>query len=258
MCGFTLIEMIVALSIFVLLIGGIFAIANGTLELSNDLVYAQERALMRQNLIEFLRKSFRTMPGEAAIELRNQTVGGTYLPTLTIYAGGTSFSPGPALPMEASIEVYTEERPGGYLRIGIRGLDAEQTQTARLGKGAKVSKSAEIPLLDNVSQFEWRFFDGRSNQWLNYWKEVQGRPMFAELLLSLDDGQETRAVFWIPPIVRRSQNGSPSQTGNPVGTPGANQPGNPGANQPRAPGGTPNLPGGISAPQIPQSGGRPR
>lgn len=73
--------MIVALSIFVLLIGGIFAIANGTLELSNDLVYAQERALMRQNLIEFLRKSFRTLPGEAAIELRNQTVGGTYLPT---------------------------------------------------------------------------------------------------------------------------------------------------------------------------------
>lgn len=78
--------------------------------------------------------------------------------------------------MDASIEVYTEERPGGYLRIGIRGLDAEQARTARLGKGARVSKSAEIPLLDNVSQFEWRFFDGRSNQWMNYWKEAQEPP----------------------------------------------------------------------------------
>ena len=239
--GFTMIEMIVALSIFVLLIGGIFAIANGTLELSSDLVYAQERALMRQNLIEFLRKSFRTLPGDSAIELRNQNVGGTYLPTLTVYAGGTAFSPGPALPMEASLEVYSEQRPGGYLRIGLRGLDAEQTQTARLGKGARVSKSAEIPLLDNVSRFEWRFFDPRANQWVNYWKEQQGRPLFAELSLSLDDGQEVRAVFWIPPIVRGASNGIPQQPNVNPGIPGVNPgvPGTPGINVP-----APTLPGG--------------
>jgi hypothetical protein len=236
-----MIEMIVALSIFVLLIGGIFAIANGTLELSSDLVYAQERALMRQNLIGFLRKSFRTLPGDSAIELRNQNVGGTYLPTLTVYAGGTAFSPGPALPMEASLEVYSEQRPGGYLRIGLRGLDAEQTQTARLGKGARVSKSAEIPLLDNVSRFEWRFFDPRANQWVNYWKEQQGRPMFAELSLSLDDGQEVRAVFWIPPIVRGASNGIPQQPNLNPGTPGVNPggPGTPGINVP-----APTIPGG--------------
>jgi prepilin-type N-terminal cleavage/methylation domain-containing protein len=243
-CGFTMIEMIVALSIFVLLIGGIFAIANGTLELSSDLVYAQERALMRQNLIEFLRKSFRTLPGDASIELRNQNVGGTYLPTLTIYAGGTAFSPGPALPMEASIEVYSEQRPGGYLRIGLRGLDAEQTRTARLGKGAKVSQSSEIPLLDNVSRFEWRFFDPRANQWVNFWKEQQGRPMFAELGLSLDDGQEVRAVFWIPPIARGSSSGIPQQPGLIPGSPGT----------------TPGAPGqpGVTVPTLTPPGGNPK
>ena len=203
--------MVVALSIFVLLIGGIFAIANGTLELSSDLTYAQERSLMRQNLIEFLRKSFRTLPGDASIDLKVQSVGNTYLPTLVIYNGGTSFSPGPAISPDASIEVYVEERPGGYLRIGLRGLDAEQTIAARQGRPAKVDKSAELPLLDNVARFEWRFYDGRTSQWENYWKEPQGRPMFAELSLALDDGEEVRVVFWIPPVARRAPIGIPNQ-----------------------------------------------
>jgi prepilin-type N-terminal cleavage/methylation domain-containing protein len=237
--AFTLIEMVVALSIFVLLIGGIFAIANGTLELSSDLTYAQERALMRQNLIDFLRKSFRTLPGDASIELKVQSVGSTYMPSLAIYSGGTSFSPGPAISPEASIEVYTEERPGGYLRVGLRGLDADQTLAARQGKSVKsTDKTAELPLLDNVSRFEWRFYEPRSNQWMNYWKEQQGRPLFAELSLALDDAQEVRAVFWIPPVVRGAQMGIPNPPQQPGAPEGTNQatPGVPNQVQP--------LPGG--------------
>ncbi len=237
--GFTLIEMVVALSIFVLLIGGIFAIANGTLELSSDLTYAQERSLIRQNLIEFLRKSFRTLPGDASIDLKVKSVGATYLPTLTVYNGGTSFSPGPALSPDSSIEVYTEERPGGYLRVGLRGLDADQTNAARQGKPMKTDKRAELPLLENVARFEWRFYDPRSSQWENYWREPQGRPMFAELSLALDDGEEVRAVFWIPPVVRGATLGIPAQ---PQGTPQQERPG--GAGAPAQGGAPPPSPGG--------------
>lgn len=226
MRGFTLIEMVLALTIFVLLIAGIFAIANSSIELSSDLAYAQERALMRQNLIEFLRKSFRSLPGDTELELRVQNVGGTYLPTLVVYAGGSAFSPGPALPPEASLEVYVEERPGGYLRVGVRALDAEQTFAARQNRPVKVARGSEIPLLDNVGRFEWRFYNGRTNQWENYWKLGQGRPLFAELSLVLDDRREVRAVFWIPPIVRPAATGVP---GAPGGAPPTNAPGTPSA-----------------------------
>lgn len=219
-----MIEMVLALTIFVLLIAGIFAIANSSLELSSDLTHAQERALMRQNLIEFLRKSFRSLPGDAELELRVQSVGGTYLPTLGVYAGGAAFSPGPAVPPEGSIEVYVEERPGGYLRVGLRGLDAEQTFAARQNRPIKVARSAEIPLLDNVSRFEWRFFNGRTNQWENFWKLGQGRPMFAELNLMLDDRQEIRSVFWVPPVIRPSGSGVPNL---PAGAPLTNPDGSP-------------------------------
>lgn len=232
--------MVVALSIFVLLIGGIFAIANGTLELSSDLTYAQERSLIRQNLIEFLRKSFRTLPGDSSLELKVQGVGNTYIPTLAVYNGGTSFSPGPAISPDASIEVYAEERPGGYLRVGLRGLDADQTLAARQGKALKSSnKAAELPLLDNVSRFEWRFLEARTNKWVNYWKEQQGRPLFAELNLALDDGAEVRAVFWIPPIARVAPMGIPNQP-----QPGQPQPGGENQGTPGVPAQVQPLPGG--------------
>lgn len=232
--------MVVALSIFVLLIGGIFAIANGTLELSSDLTYMQERSLMRQNLIEFLRKSFRTLPGDASLELKVQSMGNTYMPTLAIYNGGTSFSPGPAIAPDASIEVYAEERPGGYLRVGLRGLDADRTMAARQGRPVKANdKIAELPLLENVSRFEWRFYEPRSNQWVNYWKEQQGRPIFAELSLALDDGAEVRTVFWIPPVVRGAQMGIPNQQ-----QPGTPEGGGQGQGTPGVPTQVQPLPGG--------------
>jgi enoyl-CoA hydratase/carnithine racemase len=50
-----------------------------------------------------------------------------------------------------------------------------------------------------------------TKQQVNYWKEQQGKPMFAELNLALDDGAEVRAVFWIPPVARGAATGVPVQ-----------------------------------------------
>jgi len=202
--GFTLLEMLVALSAFVLLMGGIFTIANSTMELGNDLAVAQDRSRIRLNFIEFLRRSFRSLPGEAEVRLAVQARGGTYLPNLNVVNGGSSFTPGAALPPDTSVDLFAEERPGGYLRVGIRLLDSNQTQSLRSGQPVRYARNQEVlPLLDNVSRFEWRFYDGASNRWENTWKEAR-RPLFAEMTLRLDDGFETRAVFWIPPVARQA------------------------------------------------------
>ena len=219
--GFTLLEMLVALSAFVLLMGGIFAIANSTMELGNDLAVAQDRSRIRLNFIEFLRRSFRSLPGEAEVRLAVQARGGTYLPNLNVINGGSSFTPGAALPPDTSVDLFAEERPGGYLRVGIRLLDNSQTQALRNGQPVRYARNQEaLPLLDNVSRFEWRFYDGASNRWENNWKEAR-RPLFAEMTLRLDDGFETRAVFWIPPVVRQAAGvpGAPLAPGDPNAPP---------------------------------------
>ena len=199
--AFTLMEVLVALSVFVLLMSGIFTIANSTMELGNDLALVQDRSQIRQNFIEFLRRSFRNLPGEAEVRLSVRQQGGNYLPTLNVVNGGSSFTPGSALPPDTSVEVYAEERPGGYLRVALRVLDDRQTAAVRSGQTVRYARSQEtIPLLDNVSRFEWRFFDAASNRWENNWKQAR-RPLLAEMQLRLDDGFEARAVFWVPPVL---------------------------------------------------------
>jgi prepilin-type N-terminal cleavage/methylation domain-containing protein len=244
--GFTLLEMLVALSAFVFLMGGIFAIAQGTLELSNDIGLAQEKSQIRQNFIEFIRRSFRSLPGEAEVRLSVRAKGGTYVPTLNFVNGGSSFTPGTSLPPDTSIDLYAEERPGGYLRVMVRVLDEKQTQALRSNQNVRYTRDQiTMPLLDNVSRFEWRFFDASTNRWENNWKQGR-RPLMAEMNLQLDDGFETRAVFWLPPIIPNAV--------NMVGTPGVpglpGVPGGPGTGQPGLPV-DPNNPNALNPPNSP-------
>ncbi|MES2594971.1 MAG: prepilin-type N-terminal cleavage/methylation domain-containing protein [Verrucomicrobiota bacterium] len=215
--GFTLLEMIVALSMFVLLIGGVYSIAQSTLELTDSISLAQDRSMIRQNFIEFLRRSFRTLPAEAEVRLAVKQKGGSYVPTMNIVNGGSSFTPGLSLAPDTSVDVYAEERPGGYLRVMLRVLDARQTQSVRSNQPVRyTTDQITLPLLDNVSRFEWKFFDSATNRWENNWKQAR-RPILAEMNLQLDDGFQSRSVFWLPPVVPNPIN-SGMNGGLPPGT----------------------------------------
>lgn len=220
--AFTLMEMVIAMGVLGLLMAGIFGVAKSTMELSSDLASSQERAMMRQNLIDYLRRSFRSLPGNAEIRLQNRSVSGTYIPSLTIVNGGNSFSPGDALPPETGLELTAEQRPGGYLRVLLRFLDDQQTLALRSGQNMRASKNdSPLTLMDQVSQFEWKFYDPQTQRWENVWKDTR-RPLMAEMIVQLDDGKSMRAVFWIPPVVPVQNPVNPAP--NPAGAPGSTPP----------------------------------
>lgn len=235
--AFTLLEMVIAMGVLAMLLAGIFSLAKSTMELSGDLAAGQERAMMKQNFIDFLRRSFRGLPGGAEIRLDNRSIGGTYIPSLTVVNGGASFSPSEALPPDTAIELTAEQRPGGYLRVLLRVLDDQQTQALRTGQKVRPSqKEATLPLMDQVSRFEWKLYDGYTGRWENLWKDPR-RPLMAELNVQLDDGQPLRAVFWIPPVVA-AQNpllGAPPNPGDPNNPNPAGDPNSPPALNPDQP-----------------------
>ena len=214
--GFTLLEMVVALAVFVIIIAGVFAIAQGSMELSTDMRVSQERSMIRQNFIEFLRESFRRLPGDADITLEVQAARGSYVPTLSVFNGGDAFTPGPAIGPDASVDLFANEMPGGYLRVGLRMVDADETSQRRNAQGLAPQRrkggpnDVVLPLIDRVGRFEWQFYDAQQQKWVNTWKGP-GRPLFAELKFALDDGDVSRSVFWIPPIMKRPLNGVPMQ-----------------------------------------------
>lgn len=214
--GFSLLEIMMALAVFVIIASGVFAIAQGTMELSADMTTAQERSMIRQNFIEFLRSSFRRIPPEAEMVLEVTSDGGAYVPTISIYNGGDAMSPGAAISPEGSVELFARQIPGGFLRIGLRMLDGEQTNARRLSGARRAARSGQemvLPLIEKAGRFEWKFLDGATGRWENAWKGP-GRPVMAECLFALDDGVETRSVFWIPPLVKSGTGGAP-QPGQP-------------------------------------------
>lgn len=199
--GFTLLEMVIAMAAFMLLMTAIYGVSQATINLSDDLSIVQERSLLRQNFIDFIRRSFRNLPGGAEVRLTVKQRGNSYVPTINVVNGGTSFTPGGALPPDYSAEIYADERPGGYLRVSLRTLDDRQTKSVRSGQSVRYNNNQPvIAILDNVSRFEWRFYDTATKRWENNWKDGR-RPLLAEMTLVLDDGFETRSVFWVPPVL---------------------------------------------------------
>ncbi len=242
--AFTLLEIIVALSIFVMIIAGVFAIAKGAMELSESLTSTQERSMTRQNFVEFLRNSFRRLPGDSEITLAVQNVRGSYVPVIQVFNGVDAFSPGPPLPPESSVELFAQDTPSGYYRVGLRLLDDKQTNAMRTNASRRPPvgpDDAIIPLIDKVARFEWKFMDATNGRWENTWKG-QTRPLFAELTFALDDGVVSRSVFWIPPIVRR-----------PAGSLGVP----PGGAPALGPDGQPLPPGTVPPVTVPPPGGSP-
>jgi type II secretory pathway pseudopilin PulG len=208
--AYTLLEIIIALSVFVLIIAGVFAIASGTLQLSEDIEIATDRALLRQNFIEYLRASFRKLPADAELALKKGT--GRSPASITIYNGGDAFSPGPAIPPDGSVELFAKEVPGGDFTIGLRMLDGDQTNSLRTNTGRSLRRAngAEVvlPLVEKVRRFEWEFYDYTRNEWVSKWEGVQ-RPNFARVELAIEADTPSMYVFWIPPILRSSNNGVP-------------------------------------------------
>ncbi|MCB1226866.1 MAG: prepilin-type N-terminal cleavage/methylation domain-containing protein [Verrucomicrobiales bacterium] len=216
--GFTLLEIVIAMGVLAMLLSGIFSIAKSTMELSTDLADGQERHMVRQNFIDFLRRSFRNLPGEAEIRLAVRSGGGTYLPSITVINGGTCFSPGDPLAPDTAVELAAEKLPGGSLRILLRLLDAEQTAQLRAGQPVSTRRDQPaLPLIDGAGQFEWKFFDPGGQRWENAWQSPN-RPLLAELLFRLDDGVEQRAVFWIPPVQRSTLMAAPASPAQPAPT----------------------------------------
>jgi prepilin-type N-terminal cleavage/methylation domain-containing protein len=226
--GYTLLEIVIAMSVFVIIIGGVFAIADGTLKLSGDMAESMDRALIRQNFVEYLRSSFRRLPAEA--ELKLEKGSGRAPASITVFNGGDAFSPGEAIPPDGSVELFAKEMPGGAYTVGLRMLDGDQTNSLRTSSGRSLRRASGnevlLPLVEDVEKFEWEFYDATRGEWMRKWEGLQ-RPNFARVEFAIGAESPSQYIFWIPPILRNPANGVPGQPGTQLGPDGQPIPGQP-------------------------------
>jgi prepilin-type N-terminal cleavage/methylation domain-containing protein len=217
--GFTLVEVLIGLALFSMLVGGIFAVQKGALEVSREVVESETRTLRMHSFCELLRRTFEQMPGNAKVNLRYYGGSGSDLTEVafTDYPLALNW---PGVTAGAKTVIFRTERSVGIgLRAAILYLDEEQADswTKKNGDFDETKILARITIMDGIAALGWRFYDdslaspsqaGRTEEaWVNEWLvDNTRRPSEVEMALQFMDGSDpVKLVFWIPTMISPQQ-----------------------------------------------------
>jgi prepilin-type N-terminal cleavage/methylation domain-containing protein len=254
--GFTLLEVVVALGMMAMLIGGIFQVARTSLQLSQIVVEEQNSTMERNAFFNLLKNHFEQMPGNAVVRLESydSSNGGVSrtLFNLTFQNVPMSFNWGD-VPMTAeAIELATVEQ-----------RDVEILEDSDSTGDLEAEPIAEITLIENLWMCDCEVVDGRTLEHVTEWDNNGQLPLQVKFYCRFEPTADImQQTFWVVPkqnpevIFRQIMQQNPA---GPQGTTGAggNVPPitiNPGQPIPGSGGGRPG--GGSTPPGGIPSGGR--
>ena len=89
--GYLLLEVVLALLLAGLLLGGVMSIATGALQVSEIIAQDGRRHLTQEAFLNFLGRNLAQLPGNAELDLTHEDAGSHFLSDLTFQNVPTSF-----------------------------------------------------------------------------------------------------------------------------------------------------------------------
>jgi type II secretory pathway pseudopilin PulG len=196
--GFTLVEMVVTLGVFILLAASVFGILSAILQSSSALADDQFREDEAGALTGYLQHQFRHI-AERGLALTYRRAGQEQGPGL-IFGTASKMVALEAAPAPNGLCLLRETR-----FVPPRGsqLDA-RTQALLLERMVLRDDDALVwtPLLRDVRTLAWRFQDAKQAVWTTVLPDTGTQPALIELTLEIaGDRHERTADFWIPTVV---------------------------------------------------------
>jgi len=196
--GFTLMEMMMALAIFILLSATVFGIIVGTLKSTSTLQDNQSHRDQMPALNAFLKKQFEEI-GAQSFLVSYRRGDGEGLEQNGVAFGGTG----------GATVIDAKAQPNGYYSLRLSEIRFEGLSYSngtfigfKLPQGVVSSDDTDIewtPLIRDVRHIEWKFQDANSDLWFKEHINLGAEPNFVELSIQLaGDLQPTTMVFWIP------------------------------------------------------------
>ena len=264
--GFTLIEVVVALTILAMMTGTLFSIIQGSVRAASQIELVQRENDSINRLLDVLRKTFTTLPSTATLELALTDQNVADQQELTITGAPNTFGFG-IKPISYSPTILGL-RPDAAARVDAAGnpfyslsISREDLIPPTDDKGVAPNQELDgvlaqdelgrnwMPLLPEVSSLKWRFYKLSEDTWFEEWSESAWPDLIEIQILMRDRITPTRMVFSVPTLTltpgTRPPAASTSTTTPTTGT-------SPGTTTP--PAGT--SAGGASATPAPQGGSR--
>ena len=202
--GFTMIEMVVVLVIFVLLAGGIYTVVNAAIGASAVLSEENLRAQRLNAFVSLLRRTFHNLPATAQIA-GGVRQDGSGVPEIVLRDAPGVFAWGTGGPAAGTVLLSAVPRLGGGVQFSLLALpsslgEQERRDAARDGKWLR--------LLPDLREARWRFYDESQQDWREDWLDGMGRPPLVELTFRrLGEEIPRTYVFWLPPVKEQQSPG---------------------------------------------------
>ena len=205
----TLIEVMVALGVLVILVGGIFMVVQTALKTVLLIDTRASREDEITNLTDILRSNFRNLPSRAHLTAVPVTDGKVpeFLFIVRNAPGFLTWLSAAESENEIVLLAFRQDSADGHWRACLkRFVPAANFPREEFDPKAILKAAAGIPWLELVADIERvgiRFFDGNRREWQDTWTDWRLRPALIELTLIYEhtkDPRSSAAVFWIPPV----------------------------------------------------------
>lgn len=196
--GFTLLEVLLSVAIFLLIAGAIFTTVGVGVRSTAQLGRHRLEAERLDTLLTFFREAFANLPSHAELAVRTRDLGGGF-PTseLLIRQAAGLFSLFDQRGAGTVIRVQSEGKSGVLALKKFRNDLSEAERDQAIGE-----RAGWTPLLGEVREIRWRFQDPLFNDLMEKWDFGQGRPRLVEMTLWLTGERPIVARFWIPEVQR--------------------------------------------------------
>jgi hypothetical protein len=201
--GFTLFEVLIAIGIFMLLVGGIFASVRAAFVTSAQVASRQLESERSDAFQQLLRKFFAALPADAKTELRLRNLSGRGdVVELLVWPAPPFLRFGSDPGDGVAISGLPDGRGNFRISLGyFRADDSPEDRDKRLQEGKW------LPLMPDVAEMRWRMAPMRNPVMAETWTAGNGRPGIAELTLRMATGDSGTYSYWVPPLQHRSFGG---------------------------------------------------
>ena len=203
--GFTLIETVIALSMIAMLMGMVFTVKKGVLQLGDSTVEVLEASRREAKVENYLRNLLSDLALDTKISLTEEDDERSLELTET-----SSFFPSQGTEHRAKwVRLYEEAD-----RDGLRRLVLEMGTKEEEDGGRDEGIIGTYILKESLSYVRWECFDSQSNEWIEEWSEEMNPPSHLRLIYKEADlDSEQITLFCLPqrePVRLNQQRSAPS------------------------------------------------
>jgi prepilin-type N-terminal cleavage/methylation domain-containing protein len=204
--GFTLLEMVITLAIFILLAAAVFGIMTGVLQSTSTLQDNQNHRDQVGALNAFLKKKLGEMPVASTLN-SYQRGNGEGLAQNGIIFGTANLAT--AIDAKAQANGYYALRLATFATGAAQGQPQDARQVLQQAVTTDDPTLVWTPLMGDIKTLDWKFLDFNQTLWVELWNS-SGKPNLVDFSMQpAGDSMPATMDFWLPKIDAASLNVAP-------------------------------------------------